>query len=119
MPALVAGIHVFLAAAPRVRRGWPGRAHECPARFVLEGVHGIDSTWFQEFANQLDTRKDQRRATPEYRFSWPSEAYSVGGARSACGAIRRRRRSSRHQNQGASDRDAARTVFWGAGPARD
>jgi Transposase DDE domain/Domain of unknown function (DUF4372) len=26
---------------------------------VLEKVHGIDSTRFQEFANQLDTRKDQ------------------------------------------------------------
>jgi hypothetical protein len=59
---------------PRVHLSWhedglPGQAHDCPARFVLEGVHGIDSTRFQEFANQLDTRKDQRRATPEYRFS--------------------------------------------------
>jgi len=35
MPALVAGIHVFLGGSES-RRGWPGQAHECPARFVLE-----------------------------------------------------------------------------------
>ena len=76
---VVAGIHVFLAAVQRERRGWPGQAHECPARFVLEDVHGIDSIRFQVVANHLDTKKDQHRAAPEYRFSWPSEAYSVGG----------------------------------------
>jgi len=26
MPALVAGIHVFLAASQQARRGWPGQA---------------------------------------------------------------------------------------------
>ena len=66
----------------------PGLTHERPARFVLEEVHGIDSAQFQKVANHLDTKKDQRRAAPEYRFSWPSEADSVGDFRSACGAAR-------------------------------
>jgi hypothetical protein len=47
----------------------PDLIHECPARFVLEEVHGIDSTRFQKVSNHLDTKKDQRRAAPEYRFS--------------------------------------------------
>src|SRR5215470_20056776 len=63
----------------------PGLTHGCPARIVLDGVHDVDSTRFQEFANQLDTRKDQRRAASEYRFPWAPEAYSVGVARSTCG----------------------------------
>jgi hypothetical protein len=46
MPALVAGIHVF-SASPKRRHGWPGQAHGCPARFVLEEVHDIDSARFQ------------------------------------------------------------------------
>src|SRR5215210_4220053 len=38
MPALGAGIHVFRA---QTRRGWPGQAHECPARFVLHAAFAI------------------------------------------------------------------------------
>jgi Transposase DDE domain/Domain of unknown function (DUF4372) len=34
----------------------PGQAHQRPARSVLEGVHGIDSTRFQLVANHLDTK---------------------------------------------------------------
>jgi Transposase DDE domain/Domain of unknown function (DUF4372) len=34
----------------------PGQAHERPARFVLDEVHGIDSTRFQLVANHLDTK---------------------------------------------------------------
>jgi hypothetical protein len=60
------------------RRGCPAQGHGRPARFVLDEVHGIDSTRFQKVANQLDTRKDQGRAAPEYRFSWGSEADSLG-----------------------------------------
>ena len=33
--------------------------HGCPARIVLEGVHGIDSTRIPEVCESLDTRKDQ------------------------------------------------------------
>src|ERR1700693_3358834 len=62
-----------------------GLTHERPARFVLEEAHGIDSTRFQLVTNHLDTKRDQRRAASEYRFSWTSEAYSVVDARSACG----------------------------------
>src|SRR3977135_3121308 len=69
-------------------RGLPGQAHWCPARFVLDEVHGIDSIGFQLVANHLDTKRDQRRAAPEYRFSWDTEACSVGARRSACGEIR-------------------------------
>jgi hypothetical protein len=49
--------------------GSPGQAHECPARFMLDEVHGIDSTRFQVVTNHLDTKRDQGRAAPEYRFS--------------------------------------------------
>jgi hypothetical protein len=31
--------------------------HGCPARFVLEGVHGIDSIQFQLVTNHLDTKR--------------------------------------------------------------
>ena len=55
----------------------PGLSHECPARFVLEEVHGIDSIQFQLVTNHLDPRKDQGRAASDYRFSGTSEAYSV------------------------------------------
>src|SRR5258707_4461717 len=34
----------------------PGLSHECPARFVLEEVHGIDSIQFQLVTNHLDTK---------------------------------------------------------------
>ena len=34
----------------------PALCHGRPARFVLEGVHGIDSTRFQKVANQLDSK---------------------------------------------------------------
>jgi IS4 transposase len=34
----------------------PGQAHARPARFVLDEVHGIDSTRFQLVANHLDTK---------------------------------------------------------------
>src|SRR6266704_1365884 len=61
----------------------PALCHKCPARFVLEEVHGVDSTRFQKVSNQLDTRKDQGRAMPEYRFPWDSEACSVGGCGSS------------------------------------
>jgi hypothetical protein len=35
----------------------PGQAHERPARFLLEKVHGIDSSWVQLVANHLDTKR--------------------------------------------------------------
>jgi hypothetical protein len=35
----------------------PDQVHGCPARFVLEGVHGIDSIQFQLVANHLDTKR--------------------------------------------------------------
>jgi hypothetical protein len=44
------------------RRGWPGQAHGCPVHFVLEEVHGIDSSRFQKVSKRLDTKEDQRRA---------------------------------------------------------
>jgi len=47
-------IHVFLLRC-KTRRGCAGQAHGCPARFVLDGVHGVDSTRFQWIANQLDS----------------------------------------------------------------
>src|SRR6202158_3196110 len=53
-PGLVPGIHVLLSQ--KQRRGWPGRAHWRPARFVLEEAHGIDSTSFQLVTNHLDTK---------------------------------------------------------------
>jgi hypothetical protein len=37
----------------------------CPARFVLEKAHGIDSSRFQKVANRLDTKRGQRRAASE------------------------------------------------------
>ena len=37
----------------------PGLTHERPARFVLEGVHGIDSIRFQLVANHLDSKGGQ------------------------------------------------------------
>src|SRR5216684_567455 len=40
----------------RLRRGCPAQGHERPARFVLEEVHGIDSTRFQLVTNHLDTK---------------------------------------------------------------
>jgi ABC transporter substrate binding protein len=48
----------------------PGLTHKCPARFVLDEVHGIDSTRFQLVTNHLDPRRDQSSAASEYRFSW-------------------------------------------------
>jgi hypothetical protein len=66
----------------------PIELHGCPARFVLEGVHGIDSTRVPEVCESLDTRKDQSRAAPEYRLSRRSKACSVGAVRYACGRIR-------------------------------
>jgi hypothetical protein len=65
MPGLVPGIHVFLACMKEARRGWPGQAHGCPVRFVLEEAHGIDSSRFQKVSNHLDTKKDQHRAAPK------------------------------------------------------
>jgi len=62
MPVLVAGIHV-LAAEPVQSRGRPEQVHGCPARFVLDDVHGIDSTRLQLVSNHLDTNGGQRRAT--------------------------------------------------------
>jgi hypothetical protein len=35
---------------------WPGLTHERPARFVLEEVHGIDSSRFQLVTNHLDAK---------------------------------------------------------------
>src|SRR6266849_9961859 len=55
MPGLVPGIHA-LTVSEREKRGWPGQAHERPARFVLEEAHGIDSTRFQLVSNHLDTK---------------------------------------------------------------
>src|ERR1700676_5804768 len=39
------------------RRGWPGQAHGCPARFLLCKAHGIDSNGVQSFATQLDMKR--------------------------------------------------------------
>src|SRR5712664_262558 len=47
----------------------PGLTHRWPARFVLEGVHGIDSIRFQLVTNHLDSKGDQSRAASEYRLS--------------------------------------------------
>jgi hypothetical protein len=58
MPGLVPGIHVLHAES----RGWPGQAHGCPVRFVLEEAHGIDSSRFQKVSKRLDTKEDQHRA---------------------------------------------------------
>jgi len=63
---------------------------------VLDDVLGIDSTRFQKVSNHLDTKKDQRRAAPEYRFSWRSKACSVGDLRSACVEQYGRRLGSSH-----------------------
>src|SRR5216683_5894166 len=52
---IVPGIHVFLGH--KLRRGWPGRAHGCPAHFLLFEVHGIDSNGVQSFATQLDMKR--------------------------------------------------------------
>ena len=41
---------------------WPGLTHGCPVHFVLEEVHGIDSSRFQKVSKRLDTKEDQRRA---------------------------------------------------------
>src|SRR6267143_7126004 len=118
MPGLVPGIHV-LTAYQQERRGWPGRAHGCLARSVLEEAHGIDSTCFQLVTNHLDTRRDQRRAASEYRFSWASEAYSVADPRSACGSVQRRLGWPCRKDQGSSDRDAVCAVLRSTEPARD
>jgi hypothetical protein len=61
MPGLVPGIHALLAGVQK-RRGWPGQAHGCPVRFVLEEAHGIDSSRFQKVSKRLDTKEDQHRA---------------------------------------------------------
>jgi hypothetical protein len=55
MPGLVPGIHVF-AELEQERRGWPGQAHGCLARSMLEEAHGIDSTHFHLVANHLDAK---------------------------------------------------------------
>jgi len=55
MAWLVPAIHVFLGC-DKERRGCLGQAHERPARFVLEEVHGIDSIQFQLVTNHLDTK---------------------------------------------------------------
>src|ERR1700676_31786 len=97
----------------------PGLTHERPARFVLEEAHGIDSTRFQLVTNHLDTKRDQRRAASEYRFSWASEAYSVVDRRSACGSVQCRLGWPRGKDQGSSDCDAVCTILRRAEPARD
>jgi IS4 transposase len=38
-------------------KSWPGLSHGCPARVMLEGVHGIDSTRLQVVTNHLDTKE--------------------------------------------------------------
>lgn len=39
-----------------MRSSWPGLSHDRPARFLLERVHGIDSTLVQLVANHLDSK---------------------------------------------------------------
>jgi hypothetical protein len=58
---LMAG-HPRLLVGIKARRGWPGQAHGCPVRFVLEEAHGIDSSRFQKVSKRLDTKEDQHRA---------------------------------------------------------
>jgi hypothetical protein len=36
---------------------WPGLSHGCPARFLLDEVHGIDSAWVQLVANHLNSKR--------------------------------------------------------------
>jgi IS4 transposase len=40
-----------------VSASWPGLSHGCPAWFVLERAHGIDSAHFQLVANHLDSKR--------------------------------------------------------------
>src|SRR5436190_20845271 len=117
--ALITRASIYFAKSLLKLDGLPGQAHDCPARFVLDGVHDVDSTRFQEFANQLDTRKEQRRAAPEYRFSWAAETHSVDGSRSACGRAPCRSRSAGPQDQSPSDRDVVWAAVQCARPARD
>src|SRR3984893_15120017 len=88
-----------------------GLTHGCPARFVLEGVHGIDSTRFQVVANQPDAKRNQSRAASEYRFSCASEACSLGDGRSACGRIRSGPGPASGDDEVAPDRDALWAAF--------
>src|SRR3984957_14639191 len=90
---------------------WPDLFHRCPARFVLEGVHGIDSTRVQLVANHLDPRGDQSCAAPEYRFSRTSEAQSVVDRPKASGSIRCRSCSAWPEDQSPLDCDAVRADF--------
>src|ERR1700692_3004242 len=110
---------INLQSASQEVDGLPGQAHERPARFVLEEAHGIDSTRFQLVTNHLDTKRDQRRAASEYRFSWTSEAYSVVDPRSACGSVRGRLGWPRRKDQSPSDRDAVCAVLRRTESARD
>jgi hypothetical protein len=41
---------------PSPLSSWPGLTHACPAQFMLERAHGIDSTRFQLFPRHLDTK---------------------------------------------------------------
>src|ERR1700680_3573969 len=109
----------LLRKIPLKLDGCPGQAHERPARFVLEEAHGIDSTRFQLVTNHLDTKRDQRRAASEYRFSWTSEAYYVVDPRSACGSVRGRLGWPRRKDQSPSDRDAVCAVLRRTESARD
>jgi hypothetical protein len=36
---------------------WPGLTHRCPARFLLEKVHDIDSAWVQVVTNHLNSKR--------------------------------------------------------------
>src|SRR5205085_2266837 len=55
-PVLVSGIHVFQPCGAQ-ERGWPEQVHGCPARILLEKVHGIDSASVQWIANHLNMKR--------------------------------------------------------------
>ncbi len=62
MPALVAGIHVFLAAAQQARRGWPGhkRVH-ARLRRAMPGHDGAEKQFkIERFTSSTTPRSDQR-----------------------------------------------------------
>src|SRR6202161_2291789 len=47
----------------------PGSSHDCPARFLLCKVHGIDSNGVQSFATQLDRKRISAVPHPHTVFS--------------------------------------------------
>jgi len=57
IPVIFAAIFIFMFGI-----------HGCPARFVLEAAHGIDSTRFQLLANHLDSKKGSTPCSTRISF---------------------------------------------------